>query len=403
MPAPTLLVITHSHYDHFDPETLKELPKDVPVVLPPDSRLGNQLRSIGFTEFRVLDTWKQISHGSVRLTATPSEADVSEFGLLVETDDALLWHMSDAEPPVGTSLRILSEVGAVDVVSVKYQPPDPLLNFLHNLGSSFDRRSTARWLEEACACRPKLVFPYASGLCLTQDHAWLNRFAYPFSPEFVSAVLRERLTGIGESDLVRPGDMILIDRLHVRIERQASAFVRQCDVEASIDWEPIEADLLGKLCHLEDKTRLKDELTQIVEGGELSAWLQANPKLVEPFVEWRVLCQFAVHLDETERLYFEADFTGSIPEVRLGRRPTASYFLHVGGDAAMRLLAGHASSAEVMYQGSVRVFERIVSVRDGKVDAPDAEHTYGTFPDPFLCFANARARTAKHLRDVRPA
>jgi hypothetical protein len=129
--------------------------------------------------------------------------------------------MSDAEPPLGTSAKILSDHGALDVVSVKYQPPDPLLNFLHNLGSSFDRKSVARWLEHACACRPKLAFPYASGLCLTQDHAWMNRYAYPFSPEYVSAVLDERLIGVGKSAVVRPGDIISIESRQVRIEKQA--------------------------------------------------------------------------------------------------------------------------------------------------------------------------------------
>jgi hypothetical protein len=395
LPTPTLLVVTHAHYDHFDPETLAELPKGIPVVVPPDPRLAEQLRRLGFAELRVLEPWGHTEHGSVRLTATPSEAHVSEFGLLVETDDARLWHMSDAEPPVGTSSRILSELGEVDVVSVKYQPPDPLLNFLHNLGSSFDRRSTARWLEEACACRPKLAFPYASGLCLTQEHAWLNRYAYPFSPEQVAAVLDERLTGIGRSAVVRPGDVISMGSGPVELERQASDVVRQCGEETPIDWEPIEIDRLGTLSRPADKTAVTEQLTEIVAGGEFSAWLRANPKLLKPFHEWRVLCQFVVHLDETERLYFQADFTGGTPEGRLGRSGAANYFLHVGGDAARRLLGGHASSAEVMYQGQVRVFERIVSVRDGKVDAPDVEHVYGTFPDPFLCFATARARLAK--------
>jgi L-ascorbate metabolism protein UlaG (beta-lactamase superfamily) len=394
MPTPTLLVITHEHYDHFDPETLEKLPKNIPVVIPPDRNMELQLKSIGFAEIRSLDSWEDTTHGSVRLTATPSEADVTEFGLLVETGDARLWHMSDAEPPLDTSAKILSDLGALDVVSVKYQPPDPELNFLHNLGSSFDRKSVARWLEHACACRPKLAFPYAAGLCLTQDHAWMNRYAYPFSPEYIFAVLDERLIGVGKSAVVRPGDIIAIESRQVRIEKQASEFVRQRDKETSIEWEPIEGDYLRAISPPADKQTFKDELTKVVAGGEFSAWLQAHLNLLTPFQEWRVLCQFAVHLDETERMYFQADFTGGSPEARLGKSPAANYFLHLGGDAAKRLLAGQASSAEVMYQGSLRIFERIVSVRNGQVDAPDAKHLYGNFPDPFLCFANARTKRA---------
>jgi len=395
MPTPTLLVITHEHYDHFDPETLERLPRNIPVVIPPDPKMERLLKSIGFAELRPLDAWEHTTHGSVRLTATPSEAEVTEFGLLVETGDAQFWHMSDAEPPPGASGKILADLGALDVVSVKYQPPDPLLNFLHNLGSSFDRKSVARWLEQACACRPKLAFPYASGLCLRQEHAWLNRYAYPFSPEYVSAVLDERLVGVGKSAVVRPGDIISIESHQVRIERQASAFVRQCDEETSIEWEPVEGEGLRKIARPADRQTFKDELTKVLAGGEFSAWLQAHPKLLKPFQEWRVLCQFAVHLDESERMHFQADFTGSRPEVRLGKNAAANYFLHLGGDAAARLLSGQALSAEVMYQGNVRIFERIVSVRDGRVDAPEVKHMHGTFPDPFLCFANARAKLAR--------
>ncbi len=392
MPTPTVLVVTHDHYDHCDPETLQGLPKNMTVVIPPSRALADQLSALGFTELQHLDAWEQATYGALRLTATPSEADVTEFGLVVEADDARFWHMSDAEPPVGTSERIVSDLGPVDVASVKYQPPDPLLNFLHNLGSSFEPSSTARWLESACACRPKLAFPYASGLCLLSDYAWMNRYAYPFSPEYVSSLLGERLAGVGKSAVVRPGDVIAIERTRVQIEKQASEFVRQCGEESSIEWEPIEADVLRHCSRLEDKESLKSELTRIVTGGEFAAWLQLHAALLQPFRDWRVRCQFTVHLDDTERMNFQTDFADGNPEVRLGKHPAANYFLHLAGEAGRRLLAGEASSAEVMYQGCVRLFERIVSVRDGQVAAPDIEHLYGEFPDPFLCFLNARAR-----------
>ncbi len=393
MPAPTLLVITHEHYDHFDPETLEKLPKNLPLVIPPDHKMERQLRGIGFSDFQRLGNWEQTTHGSVKLTATPSEADVTEFGLIVETNDARLWHMSDAEPPLGTSAKILADHGPLDVATVKYQPPDPLLNFVHNLASSFDRGAVARWLEHACACRPKLAFPYASGLCLTRDHDWMNRYAYPFSPEYVSALLAERLAAIGTSTVVKPGDVIRIENGGVRIERQASEFVRQCEDDTTVEWEPIEGKYLTGITRPADIRTFKDELTKVVASGEFTQWLQAHPKLLKPFQEWRVLCQFAVHLDENERIHFQADFTRDNPVARLGKNPAANYFMHIGGDAARRLLAGQASSAEVMYQGYVRVFERIVAVRNELVEAPDAKHMYGTFPDPFLCFANVRVRS----------
>ncbi|MEC9325682.1 MAG: MBL fold metallo-hydrolase [Actinomycetota bacterium] len=395
MPAPTMLVLTHEHYDHFDPETLRLLPKDVPVVIPPDPKMEVQLRHLGFGEVTTLDAWASTTHGSVRLTATPSVADVTEFGLIVEAPGATFWHMSDAEPPSGASAKIVSDFAPIDVVSVKYQPPDPLLNFFHNMGSSFDRRSTAEWMEHACACRPKLAFPYASGLCLTQDHAWENRYAYPFSPEFVAAVLAERLGGTGRAAIVKPGDVIGIHDSVIDIDQQASGFVRQSGHEKSIEWEPFEVGSLGPRLGVADKQSLAAELAEVIGGGQFSAWLRNQPRLVRPFREWRILYQGTVHISERERLNFYVDFSDAIPEARVGKSFAASYFMHIGGTGAHKLLSGRAYSAELMYQGCIRIYERIVSVRNDRIDAPDTKFIYDSFPDPFLCFANARAKSLR--------
>ncbi|HEU0100111.1 MAG TPA: MBL fold metallo-hydrolase [Allosphingosinicella sp.] len=392
MPRPDLLVITHEHYDHFDPETLEKLPKDLPMVIPPDERLERDLRNIGFSTFTRLGDWEHAVFGGVRLTATPSEADVIELGLVVEAEGARFWHMSDAEPSEDTSARILAEHGPMDFVTVKYQPPDPLLNYVHNLSSSFDRSTVARWLEHACACRPKLAFPYASGLCLSEDHHWLNRYAYPISPEFARSVLAKRLAGIGEATVMKPGDVISIEDGRVRVDRQASAFVRQGAPDTVVRWEPIELEHLTGIASADKREELRGELTRLVANGEFSNWIAQHPKLLKPFMEWGIVCQFVVHLGGGERICFQADFSGPNPETRMGENDAAAYFMHISGGATRELLEGTNSSVEVIYQGRARIFERIIAVRDGKVEASDAKHMYGTFPDPFFCFVNARAR-----------
>ena len=181
----------------------------------------------------------------------------------------------------------------------------------------------------------------------------------------------------------------------VEVESQASPFVRQSRAETFIEWEPIEAEYLKGTSDASNGRLLRDQLAELIESGEFGAWLEAHPQLLKPFYEWAVLCQFAVHVDGTQRMYFKAAFTTGTPKTSLGRSSAANYFMHIGGDAAAKILSGRASSAELIYQGSVRIFERIVSVRNEKVVAPASTHMYGEFPDPFLCFANARARLAR--------
>jgi hypothetical protein len=367
----------------------------IPVLIPPDKRMTRKLTEMGFAELKHLNTWESLQHGALRLVATPSDAPVTEFGLLVGTEDARLWHMSDAEPPADAAAKILSDYGPVDVVSAKFQPADPQLNFHHNMGSSFDRRAVATWLEIACACAPKLAFPYASGLCFSGERVWLNRYAYPFSAEFVAHVLGQRLAGVGDATVMRPGDVISIEQHAAHIERQASPFVRQAGPEADIEWEPFDDNRLLGLADEDERRRFDEELSGVLLGGEFSAWLAkhsaGDTALLKSFRQWRALCQLAVHMGGGERSYFQIDFAPESPEVRRGQTAVANYFTHIGADAARRLLTGASPPLEVMLEGSTYIHERIVTARDGRLDAPATTRLYEEFPDPLLSFGRTRA------------
>lgn len=399
MPRPTLIVITHRHFDHFDPETLARLPKDIPVLVPPDKHMTRVLQELGFGQINRLNTWEALQHGALRLIATPSEAPVVEFGLLVETDGARVWHMSDAEPSSDTATRILSEYGPVDVVTTKFQPADPQLNYQHNMGSSYDRRQVASWLETACACAPKLAFPYASGLCFQAERSWLNRYAYPFSGEYVADLLGKRLGDAGRADIMCPGDVISITRENVVVDRQASSFIKQAEPETRPDWEPFDDRRLLGLASPDDRSAFEQTLEQVLLGDEFAEWLarhsSGDKSLLRRFSAWRVLCQIAVHMGEGKRLYFQIDFSGGKPSVVRGKTAVANYLTHIGADAARRLLAGEESPLGVMIEGSVNISERIITVVDGRLDAPETRRVYKDFPDPLISFGGMRRRGAK--------
>ena len=394
LPKPTMILITHAHFDHFDPETLEKLPHDVPIVIPPDRRMSRIIEAIGFKDVRHLNTWDSLQHGSLRLTATPSDAPVTELGLIVESDDARFWHMSDAEPLPDTAARVVSEHGPIDVVSVKFQPTDAQLNFQHNMGSSFDRRVVASWLEAACECAPKLAFPYASGLCFGGERAWLNRYAFPFSVDFIAGLLGERLSGKGVASIVHPGDVIGIKNDQVSIESQASAFVRQAEPATSVDWEPFDGRQLLGLRTAQERRQFEDEIASFLFDGEFSTWLtkptDGKPDRLKAFREWRVLAQIVIHMGADEYWYAHVDFTGEKPEVRQGKAPSSNYFTHIGASGARQLITGESSSLETMLGGNVFIHERLLTVRHGRIDAPATARLYEEFPDPFLTYGGVR-------------
>jgi len=405
MSKPTLIVISHAHFDHFDPETLEALPKDVPVMVPTDKRMSRMLRDIGFTELLHLNTWESIRHGCFRFTATPSDAPVTEFGLLLEAPEGRLWQMSDAEPPPDTADRILAEYGAVDVVCTKFQPTDAQLNFQHNAGASFDRQAVAAWIETACACSPKFAFPYASALCFFGERSWLNRYAYPLSAEYVADLLSRRLAGVGCAEVVRPGDVITIAEGTVTREEQKSSFVNQAESEIRCNWEPFEESHLPGFADEADRRRAKQEITEVLLSDLFRNWVREKADQdsgpLRRFREWHALCQITVHLGDGERAWVQIDFTREPVDVREGETASATYFSHIGGRAAQRLLAGATTPLEVMLEGSMFIYERLIVLKDGRIRAPAIGRLYEEFPDPLLTFAGAHRRAlADHVARV---
>jgi hypothetical protein len=398
LPSPTLIIVSHAHFDHFDPATLEKLPKDVPILVPPDRAMTRALGAMGFAKILHLNTWESLQHGSLRFTATPSDAPVTEFGLLVETEGARLWQMSDAEPPADTARKIVAENGPVDVVCAKFQPTDAQLNFQHNMGSTFDRNLVASWLEIACACSPKLAFPYASALCFSGERAWLNRYAYPLSAEFVADLLAQRLRGIGTATIVRPGDVVIIERHDPDIRRQASDFV--CTTGPAIDcpWEPFEGQPFEGFSEESELQKAEESFARVFLEGEFQTWLtqQAVNKAakIQNFFQWKVLCQVVLHLGSGKRFCFQIDFSLETPQVRPAETALANYCIHVAGPAAVRLLKGSARPLATMLEGNVRIYERLIVLQNGHIEAPPLRRLYEDLPDPVLTFFGSRRRKA---------
>src|SRR5581483_10155602 len=161
MPPPTLIIVTHAHLDHFDPESLNTQSRSTPLVCPNDPELVRSLSELGFHPI-ALNPWDRHRGRGVEMMATPSAAGIDEVGFVFESEGRRFWHMTDAEPTIADGSKIAAG-GITDLVSVKYQPTAQIQGqVFRNLGASFDTRPVVEWLEAACAAQPALAFPYAS-------------------------------------------------------------------------------------------------------------------------------------------------------------------------------------------------------------------------------------------------
>src|SRR5215212_2524500 len=100
MPKPTLVAVTHGHFDHFHFESVATLPRELPLLIPEDPVLQSRLEAAGFCRVRVIEPWQRLTLGGTTLTATASEYDEPEFGLIIKDETGAFWHMADGEVDV---------------------------------------------------------------------------------------------------------------------------------------------------------------------------------------------------------------------------------------------------------------------------------------------------------------
>jgi len=379
LPVPTALVITHGHFDHFVPASLRRFDTGLPIYTSEDVELIAALRELGFARITALRPFEELCIGDLRVCPTPSGHGEPEVGLLFADDSGTFWHMADGEVTPRIGRRLLHRYGSVDVISAKYQPVvRASMGYLRNRGAAFDKEEVINWLETACRCEPRLVFPYASGLCFGGRHAWFNRYALPLSPDETVALLRRRL-GEARAAVVAPGDVVtLAGPGRVGVEQQASPFVAAI-AAAPIAWEPVDVATLDGLGDAAARAALRVELEKQLRGDWLR-WLRAEAgnrdSLWSAYVDNQVVWQLVVHAGGGERLCYHVDLrdVGAI-ETRAGLSGDANAFTHLGGATLAEVLAGRTTAALFWLAGQARSFEKIIVVRDGRLHAPAGRRT----------------------------
>ncbi|WP_404790472.1 MBL fold metallo-hydrolase [Altericista sp. CCNU0014] len=390
MLPPTLLVVTHGHFDHWHPDSLKQLPKDIPVLTAPEPHLVEQLQALGFASVTTCHPWECLEWGTTRLLTTPSDHDEPEFGLVVRDETGTFWHMADAEVTPDISQQVLQQMGKIDLISVKYQPVvRASMGYQRNRGAAFDKVEVLAWLETACACRPAMVFPYASGLSFQGRHAWFNRYAFPLAPEEVTRLLQKRLGGSERAITVLPGDAIALqpDR-SPQHQPQASPFVRAAETDP-VCWEPVDLQTLAGLTRGEDSFILQQQLEAFFQTT-FQPWLTQQMQSRDSGWQWlrcyEVVVQWVVHTAPDCRLAYWIDFRTDRLTATLGEHPEANFFTHFSGQGLFEVLNGDRPALLFWLSGDVRNYEKVMGVRDGQFWSLPVLPPEDAFCDPLSCY-----------------
>jgi len=82
LPQPDLILVSHRHLDHWDPWTMRCLPKDIRLIVRPQ-RIADDARRWGYTQVQELHPWDETQVGEVTITAVPAKHQGMEVGFVL--------------------------------------------------------------------------------------------------------------------------------------------------------------------------------------------------------------------------------------------------------------------------------------------------------------------------------
>ena len=173
---PDFIYITHTHEDHFDPETLGLFPKNQPILVsyyPNNNFTKKNVEALGFTDVRVADPEEGLAlNGSDHCWLEPNGIydDVDSLGVF-SMDGFQILNANDNPYDDDQCHNLKKRFGQLDLACVPFSFQGPYPAFYENL-SDEERRTEARkkalrnyeqMLSYVKTLEPRLYFPFAAG------------------------------------------------------------------------------------------------------------------------------------------------------------------------------------------------------------------------------------------------
>ncbi len=153
--APTLLVCTHDHGDHLDPEGIPKI-----CALHPKAQLAGpgsviaHARQLGVSQDRLqtVNAGESMTHQGIALAATPAQHTEDSIGLIIEGDDRRIYLSGDTE---------FSEDLPEQVATMAAGPIDLVLICINGRYDNMNAQDAARTVEQL---HPRCAVPMHYGM-----------------------------------------------------------------------------------------------------------------------------------------------------------------------------------------------------------------------------------------------
>jgi hypothetical protein len=372
---PDFIVISHAHTDHFDVPSLRRLARMDPdtVVITSDRLVEHCAQRLGFRRVHVAQVLERINLDGVQLLTTPSYADATEWGMIVEERAVVTWNQVDTVHRSPLDVRTTIEHSArgllvpsllerVDLLLARWQP---LCEIAPMLGDkcSFPHRAYGAVLEEIAAAHPRAVVPASAGGRHVPPFDWLNRFSHPVPMKRFLSDVRRRMPDVRAFEGA-PGGRYVVDRDGEIFEPRGAASLVHLEEPSVVDvpadeWRPI---------HVPD---VRDHNPFGYAPGyarEVCArWVREAlaPSLAKNYGAFRVRdpVSFVIDLrfDGAQDVY-TIEVSGAGASVRARWDPHWEALNVIAGSQLCAVIEGRACWGDVLLSGNLRAFERLYSV-----------------------------------------
>jgi len=236
IPPIDLLVISHSHLDHFDIPSLAHVARssrNCDVVCPKDHTIVYALERLGFTKIHPEEPHKHFMlRGYELLTTHSNVTNVTEMGIVFKDPSGTFWNQVDTVISPTTAVGTLKQVGTIDLLFAMYASQN--FDFFASRGTSFPHQMHAMNLNNVMAIRPRVTVPGSAGFRFAgTGMEWCNAFLFPMSRERFVADLA-RVAPELKTRLANPGDVFEIEGGEVKHHVAASPIARTVEDDTQL-------------------------------------------------------------------------------------------------------------------------------------------------------------------------
>ena len=416
IPPLDVLNISHRHQDHFDVRTLAYLAQnkriltpDTIVLAPQDDLLLDILNELEIKNIKVVADFEQIQVKDVTLSPTPSRNQVStakdafpEHGLIVNDGEVTIWNQVDSIVNPDIIQRIGELYGQIDFFHSRFVP---LLegNLSYNKPLTLPVDEYCTFLNVVKALGPKMVVPGSAAFKYRDELSFMNQYSFPITQDQFLRDLAAFCPEVPSSPFFS-GDVAHISADEVRIEKQASDFVRVREDDSHLITFKPHAYVPVVTTQTTDPTEYEREM-QVIDNFIENCFLERilNSELLGGWQHWQIVYQLEVFGQEGLRPQaWTVDFgQPGKPQLQKGDIGKINLYEGISSSELCALVEGTTSWDYVTLCGNYRTFNNIYRITNGGLELPPEDKSnYALEPLMDLFPWDADMDRRKFMRDV---